>query len=102
MKSSTGKNQGQAGRRRASTAEQKFPEDHGKPMLEEVYPEELESMKSTHRGAWNSVRRKEQLGGSLTALYLLQPLLCNSGGIEESGLKELVWTLEWRLGELFH
>lgn len=42
VRTSTGKNQGQTQRRRSSTAEQKFPDNHEKPMLGQVYPEELE------------------------------------------------------------
>lgn len=69
-RSSTGKKQGQTRRRRSSTAEQKFPEDHGKSRLEQVYPEELKSMKSTHTGAWEQREEEGAAGWELDCCVL--------------------------------
>lgn len=89
MRSSTGKKQGQTRRKRTFTAEQKFPEDHKKPMLEQVYPEELESMKNAHTGAWEQCEEEGAAGWEF-AVYLLQPLLCNSRwdrGLRSEGVR---------------
>lgn len=81
-------------------AEQKFSEDHGKPMLEHVYAEELESMKRTEAGAWEQREEEEAVERQLLCTYC-SPQCAAQGGTEESGVKESTWALERRVGEQF-
>lgn len=94
MRSSTGKKQGQTRRRRSSTGEQKFPEDHGTGLFWRIGVHEDHSHRSMGT-VWGG-------RSSWVLCIYCSPRCAIPGGIEESEVKESMWALEWRVGELFH